>query len=235
MAHSRAVVVECEIDGCTRLGNAGRGWCWTHYDRWRRLGDPLKLGPRGERGDIIKNPLERFWSKVEKTPGCWFWRGKSRGRGGYGAFYWQGTNTTAHRVSYTLANGPIPEGLVIDHLCCEPSCVNPDHLEAVTVEENSRRAAVTRKREVCGTGHAMTGENVVTRKDGARYCRECTRIAQRRRRAGYAAERRMLAALAQLPAGFISGNPVIDELIEATNRMFDVRYEHSEWTRVLGT
>jgi hypothetical protein len=84
------------------------------------------------------------------------------------------TNAYAHRVSYALFKGPIPEGLTIDHLCRTPACVNPDHLEAVTLSENSRRAAV--RKPYCPRGHLKDG--VYTRKDGevSPYCLECKRV-----------------------------------------------------------
>lgn len=73
-----------------------------------------------------------------ETP-CWvclLWKDKD----GYGRIWHKGRNTPAHRVAWEKANGPIPEGLVIDHLCRNPSCVNPDHMEVVTAAENRRRS-----------------------------------------------------------------------------------------------
>lgn len=175
----------CSIDGCERA-KACRGWCWTHYDRWRRLGDPNKLGPRGERGTIIADPDERFWSKVEKTESCWLWTG---GTGlSYGVYVRDGKTWVAHRWSYTVHFGDIPDGLVIDHLCRTPRCVRPDHLEAVTLAENSRRAAATRKNQrECGRGHVLTGDAKRTRKDGVVYCGTCANLTQAKRRERYRA------------------------------------------------
>ena len=83
---------------------------------------------------------ERFWSKVEKTEGCWNWT-KGTHPTGYGMFSFQGRNRYAHRYSYALANGPIPEGLSIDHICHNPGCVRPDHLRAVTHKQNHENRA----------------------------------------------------------------------------------------------
>jgi hypothetical protein len=78
----------------------------------------------------------------EPNSGCWLWIGAGTKHGGYGA-YWDKNNRkqhVAHRLVYIIQRGPIKSGLHLDHLCCNPSCVNPDHLEPVTLEENVRRA-----------------------------------------------------------------------------------------------
>jgi hypothetical protein len=86
------------------------------------------------------NIQQRFWSKVKKTDGCWNWIGatkRSGGRGRYGVLYGvDGAGTTtgtirAHRLSYILNKGNIPHGYVLDHLCHNRLCVNPEHLEPV--------------------------------------------------------------------------------------------------------
>ena len=72
---------------------------------------------------------------------CWRWTG-TRDRSGYGQMKYQGRRPGAHRVSYELFVGPVPEGLELDHLCRSPECVRPDHLEPVTHAENMRRQSV---------------------------------------------------------------------------------------------
>src|SRR5450755_3951408 len=75
---------------------------------------------------------ERFWARVDKqTDGCWVWTGALRT--GYGTLSVSGKNVPAHRFSYELLVGIIPDGLQIDHLCRNRACVNPEHLEPVTV------------------------------------------------------------------------------------------------------
>ena len=133
------------------------------------------------------SPEERFWSKVDKSGDCWLWTG-ALGRGGYGHFYWQGTNKRAHRVAYKFAVGPIPEGLYLDHLCRVRNCVNPSHLEPVTPGENTRRGETghhMREKATrithCPQGHAYDASNTRVRPGGKRECRACDRERWRRK------------------------------------------------------
>lgn len=99
---------------------------------------------------------QRFWSKVEKTDGCWVWRGRRGGKkSNYGMMSVRPPgrghrDMAAHRVAYTLLVGSIPPALVIDHLCRQTLCVRPDHLEAVTSSENGQRAWVYQMADALG-------------------------------------------------------------------------------------
>lgn len=88
---------------------------------------------------ISDRALAGFWAKVRKTDTCWLWFGDRKDTG-YGRYKFGRKNVAAHRFTYELAKGPIPEGLEIDHLCRVRNCVNPDHLEAVTHLVNVRRS-----------------------------------------------------------------------------------------------
>lgn len=124
----------CSIDGCEGKHKAW-GLCQKHYCRERN------------RGTTWKRPTlrERLMAKVQKTPnGCWMWTGARNGTVKYGGMTVEGRSVYAHRVSYELHRGPIPEGMDLDHLCHTPLCVNPDHLEPVPHSENSRRGRATR-------------------------------------------------------------------------------------------
>lgn len=111
-----------------------------------------------------RDPVERFWSFVDKSGDCWIWLG-ARNKN-YGRFNIdQATPVWAHRFSYELLIGPIPSGLHLDHLCRNPPCVNPSHLEPVTVAQNLERsgmapATVNSRKTHCPNGHEYAGDNV---------------------------------------------------------------------------
>ena len=120
----------------------------------------------------FKTLLERFREKytVNSETGCWEWQaGKFPGTP-YGIF----TSRRAHRVAYEIFVGPIPEGLVLDHLCGVGHCVNPAHLEAVTQEENRRRQA--ERQTHCRNGHELSGPNLAL----VRVCRTCRSATEQR-------------------------------------------------------
>jgi hypothetical protein len=106
--------------------------------------------------------------------GCWLWTAQ-HDRAGYAQFYLTSLRRSvgAHRFAYELLVGPIPDGLVIDHLCRNPGCVNPGHLEPVTNAENIRRGLAGRLKTHCPKGHPLDGSNVYLRRNGTRYCRRC--------------------------------------------------------------
>lgn len=117
--------------------------------------------------------------------GCWIWLGP-RYRTSYGVFMAKRQHFLAHRAAYELANGPIPEGMVIDHLCRTPLCINPAHLEAVTNRENLLRGfgfgGRNARKTKCLQGHRLSGGNLYAYK-GKRICRECQRNRLRQWRA----------------------------------------------------
>lgn len=118
-----------------------------------------------------------FWAKVsiQSPDECWPWlAGKTSS--GYGAFWMDWKQMVAHRVAYELVNGPVPEGLQLDHLCRNRPCCNPKHLEPVTLKQNVLRGigitAICAKKTSCKNGHEFDEANTYLW-HGDRYCRQC--------------------------------------------------------------
>ena len=125
--------------------------------------------------------LERFQRRIEVADnGCWLWTGPLYGYG-YGSAGVNGRTHNAHRAVWETAVGPIEKGLHLDHLCRNPACVNPAHMEVVTARVNAMRStaptAVNARKTHCVRGHPLNGENLlVDPKNGKRRCRACADI-----------------------------------------------------------
>jgi hypothetical protein len=121
----------CSIDDCERTVNA-RGMCNSHYARWWKHGDPLA----GRQA--FENQEARFWAKVDRTTtpdGCWTWTA-FRDTKGYGRITFSG-GVVAHRFAWLLATGTeVPDGMMLDHICHNKSCVRADHLRVVNNKQN---------------------------------------------------------------------------------------------------
>lgn len=122
--------------------------------------------------------------RINKTPTCWLWTGASYQGSGYGRIKFnknslQGPLTfTAHRFCYELFIGPIPIDKVLDHLCRNPICVNPEHLDPVTSHENVvvRGRTITKinaEKTHCDEGHLLEGDNLMLRTPAYRIKRGC--------------------------------------------------------------
>lgn len=134
---------------------------------------------------IVRTPIavrfERQWTPEPNT-GCWLWTGPVD-RKGYG-YLWsggrRGRHLKAHRVAYELFQKPIPVGLTIDHLCRVRCCVNPEHLEAVSMRVNTLRGmspvAIVARRNVCANGHPYDDAHLHITRSGTRKCRACNRL-----------------------------------------------------------
>lgn len=149
---------------------------------------------RGQRVPAIDRLLRRLdWSdRIYNGTRCLEWQRPAHK--GYGRFHVWGEDGShrfvlVHRFAYERWVGPIPDGLVLDHLCRNPSCVNPTHLDAVTQGVNTRRGisptAQNAAKARCHRGHPFTPENTYINPSGSRECRTCRaeRSRQFRRRA----------------------------------------------------
>jgi hypothetical protein len=133
--------------------------------------------PRGS------STVERIEFHIRRdSTGCWLWTGVL-GVDGYARVSVGGRLRSAHRTSYEVHVGPIPEGLQIDHLCRVRHCVNPEHLEPVTAQTNTRRGQTIAAKHAatthCPQGHEYTPENTYSSKRGERDCRQCRRVHSR--------------------------------------------------------
>lgn len=123
--------------------------------------------------------MDRFWSKVNKTDTCWLWTASCDGP--YGKFKFEGKNRKAHRMSWILTHGFIPNGLQINHkenICPNKHCVNPEHLYAGTAKENTKDMIDNgnhgmSKKTHCPKGHEYSGSNLKLTSKGWRQCRIC--------------------------------------------------------------
>lgn len=130
----------CEIDGCKNPRTQSH-YCSKHHARWSRNGDPLVSLHHRESDHA--HPMD--WDSVigacvtqHSDTGCWTWD-RARNKYGYGVLTYKGSAWYAHRVSYTIAVGEIPEDMTVDHICWVRSCVRPSHLQLLTLPENTRR------------------------------------------------------------------------------------------------
>lgn len=118
----------CAVEGCSMPPNGRRGWCQMHYGRWVRKGDPGEAAPRYSKSTAsISERLLKFGWTITSS-GCWEWNG-SRRPTGYGVVgVGRQRLEYVHRLAWTLAEGPIPDGLFVCHRCDNPPCMRPDHL-----------------------------------------------------------------------------------------------------------
>ena len=125
--------------------------------------------------------IQRFMAKVELSPsGCWEWIA-TRTRDGYGRFYFEGMMWRAHRWAWTQENGPVPDGLELDHFVCDNrACVKPDHMRPVTHRENTLRGDTVPAIHLAKR-HCPKCDARYDSQDSGRRCTHCRREGQRRR------------------------------------------------------
>ena len=121
----------CQFEGCNNQTRRN-GLCDGHSQQIKKHGQLTKLN---------KTSVDRFLDKVNFTEGCWEWNGSTKSTG-YGKIMINKKTVSAHRFSYMLYNGSIPDGMIVRHLCHNKACVNPQHLEVGTHKENTQDSVV---------------------------------------------------------------------------------------------
>lgn len=128
---------------------------------------------------VVERVLSRW---VADESGCWI-SSYSVGSHGYAQVGWHEAGrirmTLVHRVAWFAFNGPIPDGLTVDHMCHTRRCVNPTHLRLLTNVENARDNGFA-TRTHCPAGHPYDEENTYVRPSGERNCRACARTYRRK-------------------------------------------------------
>lgn len=138
----------------------------------------LQIYRQKQRDNVYKRFNESF--VIDSVNSCWIWKSDKGDPRGYRRFNFDGKHALAHRFSYEMYIGTIPQNMTLDHLCNNPRCVNPLHLEPVTLIENVSRG----KNEImknkfkthCTRGHPYSGSNLYIKPNGERDCKTCNCI-----------------------------------------------------------
>lgn len=156
--------------GCGQLAPVARA---TINAKGVRKGEPMRF----IRGHNTRVRPKMGLQYLVDEHGCWLWQlGKTKG---YGVMRHNGKTVYVHRLLYEERYGPVPRGSELDHVCRVPACVNPDHLEAVSHQQNTKRHHLAKP--ACPHGHPYDGANTyVNPKTGHRTCKRCRAEGMRR-------------------------------------------------------
>lgn len=143
----------CAVEGCSNAAGTGRGMCHKHYKRWQVNGHTGLTSGQG-----ATDPNERLALRgVRTTSGCLEWNGPLNARG-YGATKWNYKYFSVHRLAWTLANGPVPDGMFVCHHCDNRKCYEISHLFIGSASDN-RRDCVAK-----GRANVQSGDDHWTRR-----------------------------------------------------------------------
>lgn len=192
MSESHSTIRMCEFPGCDKKHDA-KGLCHSHYsqkwkgknlkplhEKWRKRGTP----PRVQYCEVP--------CLVPELDGpCHEWI-RFKTKDGYGRISVNGKDILVHRYVWEQVNGPIPEGLFVDHKCRNRACCNVNHLRVVTkkinaIENSDSPTAINAKKTHCKNGHEFNEKNTYRTKNG-RHCIVCQRNNVRRWRKRKAAK-----------------------------------------------
>lgn len=143
---------KCSIDGCEKPASK-RGWCGQHYYRWKTYGDPHKF-----KSIRAKTSEESFALRTEWQGDCLVWTGHKIPLG-YGHIVHNGRAMRVHRYSWIRTYGEIPEGMEIDHICHNRSCVNPKHLRLATRSQNNAYRSFANSNSSSGVRNVYPARN----------------------------------------------------------------------------
>lgn len=159
----------CSVEGCERPA-VTRGWCKSHYNSWNLRG--VTHG-RTAPPPTKKDPVVRFWAKVNKTETCWLWTAATGGDG-HAVFYDGMRVRSAAQFLYELEVGPVGDGNQLVRTCDVTSCVRPDHMQPVSRAEFLNLKRLERVKSECPKGHEYTPANTFYA-GGGRRCLACDR------------------------------------------------------------
>ena len=168
--------LKCSIDKCSKPRH-GKWRCSKHEKDYRLQKYGIEKKSRPLELNEYPKYIENWVDKTSNSAGCWLWKGY-KNKHGYGI--WTRGGGFSHRRIYEYLIGEIPEGLQLDHLCRNPPCCNPQHLEPVTAYENQYRSPISfvtlnSKKTHCPQGHEYNEENTYIRPNGHRKCKACNR------------------------------------------------------------
>lgn len=160
----------CSVEGCDRTGKMRVSMCSAHYQRWKKYGQTF---PERPLRTVSATPEESFAAHTERHGKCLLWTAYLN-PDGYGQISVDGHRVLTHRYAWEKANGPVPAGKYLDHICHNRACCNVAHLRLATTEQNgwNRAGAKSGRKQPLPRGVYQSGKRFMTQvmKSGVKYC-----------------------------------------------------------------